>query len=339
MNAFNKWTLAGAAVLALGGAPQAADVVKMATIAPGTSAYLTQSTMASIVNQEQDDYEIQVDATGAATKHIIDMAEGELDMVMTSPTVYFLMKNGKAMYQKIKKAPELSENVRLVFWYPYGAYHVLTYADDGMTKLEDIKGKRVFLGPPGGGAWNAANQWIQAQTGYKVGEDYENFKGSWSSAFQAFQDKQVDVYINGGIAPFPQVEQLAATNKLTILGPSKEEVDNQSEDQLKPTRALGRFLDVIPAGIYGDGVSNTEDVYSLGAVVGVVTRADLDDDTVYKVTKAFWEGAEKMRADAPWLDRVTLDYAVQEGGIRLHPGAQRYYEEIGLAIPEGTKAQ
>ena len=93
MNAFKKWALAGAAVLALGGAPQAADVIKMATIAPGTSAYLTQSTMASIVNQEQDDYEIQVDATGAATKHIIDMAEGELDMVMTSPEYMEFLDN------------------------------------------------------------------------------------------------------------------------------------------------------------------------------------------------------------------------------------------------------
>lgn len=334
-----KLALVGVAACAISGTALAAEVIKMATIAPGTSAYLTQSTMASIVNQSQDEYEIQVDATGAATKHILDMAEGKLDMVMTSPVVYSLMKNGKAMYKKMSKAPKLSENVRLVYWFPYGAYHVLTYADDGMKSLKDIKGKKVFLGPPGGGAWNAANQWVEAQTGYKAGEDYENFKASWSSAFQAFQDKQVDVYINGGIAPFPQVEQLAATNELTILGPNKAEIDAQSEDQLKPTKRPGRSLDVIRAGVYGDGVSNTEDVYTLGAVVGVAVRSDLDDEAVYQITKTFWQGAEKMRADAPWLERVTLDYAVQNGGIALHPGAQRYYEEIGLEIPEGSQAQ
>ncbi len=339
MRHFLKFALVGVAACAISGTALGAEVIKMATIAPGTSAYLTQSTMASIVNQGQDEYEIQVDATGAATKHIIDMAEGKLDMVMTSPVVYSLMKNGKAMYKKMSKAPKLSENVRLVYWFPYGAYHVLTYADDGMKSLKDIKGKKVFLGPPGGGAWNAANQWIEAQTGYKVGEDYENFKASWSSAFQAFQDKQVDVYVNGGIAPFPQVEQLAATNELTILGPNKAEIDAQSADQLKPTKRPGRSLDVIRAGAYGDGVSNTEDVYTLGAVVGVAVRSDLDDEAVYQITKTFWEGAEKMRADAPWLERVTLDYAVQNGGIALHPGAQRYYEEIGLEIPEGSQAQ
>ena len=333
-----RWALAGALTLSLVGVATAQKKLKMATIAPGTSAYLTMSTMATVVNKARDDVEITVDATGAATKHIVNMAEGKLDMVMTSPTVFFLMQNQKAMYKKLSKAPELSKKVRLVFWFPYGAYHVLSYAEDGMTSLEDIRGKKVFLGPPGGGAWNAAKQWIQAQTGMEPGKDYENFKGSWSSAFQAFQDKQVDVYVNGGIPPFPQVEQLAATSKLTILGPTKADVDKMTEEQLKPTKARGRSLDVIPAGAYGDGVSNTEDVYTLGAVVGVVAREDLDEETVYQVTKTFWEEAEKMRGNAPWLEKVTLDYAVREGGVALHPGAQRFYKEIGLEIPAGSMA-
>ncbi len=333
----NYWKASAiCAVLGASGA-QAADL-KMATIAPGTSAYLTMSTMATIVNQRSD-HDITVDATGAATKHIIDMAEGNLELCMTSPTVFWLMQTQRAMYAKLDKAPELSKNVRLVYWFPYGAYHVLTYASDGMHTLEDIRDKKVFLGPPGGGAWNAAAQWIEAQTGMKPGEDFENFKASWSSALQAFQDRQVDVYINGGIAPFPQVEQLAATSTLRILGPTKAEVEAQTEEQLKPTTARGRSLDVIPAGIYGEKVANPEDVYTLGAVVGVVTRVDMDDDTIYEVTKSFWEGVAEMRDSAPWLGRVTLDYAVREGGVPLHPGAERYYKEIGLEIPEGSLAR
>ena len=225
-----------------------------------------------------------------------------------------------------------------MFWFPYGAYHVISYAEDGLTSLEDLRGKKVFLGPPGGGAWNAAKGWVQAQTGMIPGEDYENFKASWSSALQAFQDHQVDVYINGGIAPFPQVEQLAATSKLRILGPNCEEFATQTEAQTKPTRGLGREMAVIPAGIYGPNVVNTEDVCTLGAVVGVTVRANMDDEAVYQIVKTFWEGGEKMRANAPWLKEVTLDYAVRDGGMALHPGAQRYYEEIGLAIPEGSRA-
>jgi len=335
MKHWTNWLAASALALA---APATADELKMATIAPGTSAYLVMSTMATLVNQGQDAHNITVDATGAATKHMIDLAKGNLDFAMTSPTIYFLMQKQKAMYQKLADAPELSKNLSLVFWFPYGQYHVLSYAEDGLTSLEDLRGKTVFLGPPGGGAWNAAKGWVEAQTGMKPGEDYDNFKASWSSALQAFQDRQIDVFINGGIAPFPQVEQLAATSELRILGPTCTEFEAQPEEMRAPTIGRGREKGVIPAGIYGDNVVNTKDICTLGAVVGVTTRTDMDADVVYEITKAFWEGAEGMRGTAPWMEKVTLDYAVHEGGMALHPGAQRYYEEIGQAIPDGSMA-
>ncbi|MEE9429111.1 MAG: TAXI family TRAP transporter solute-binding subunit [Paracoccaceae bacterium] len=317
--------------------PAQAEEIKMATIAPGTSAYLTMTTMATIVNQAGE-HNISVDATGAATKHQVQLAQGQLDLAMTSPTIFWLMQNGKAMYQKLEEAPELSENLRLITWFPFGGYHAVTYADSGIESLADLSGKKVFLGPPGGGAFNTAKQWVQAQTGMVNGEDYDVFKGSWSSAFQAFQDRQFDVYFIGGVAPFPQIEQLAATSEIRLLGPTQAQWEAQSEDQQKPTAIRGRSLEIITPGTYGEGVVNSEAVYTVGAVVGVNTRVDMDADVIYQITKAYWEGVEEMRATTPWLADITLEYAIRDGGMRLHPGAQRYYEEIGLTIPEGSMA-
>ncbi|GAB4541997.1 MAG: TAXI family TRAP transporter solute-binding subunit [Roseibium sp.] len=328
--------LAAALALGLSGAARAEDL-KMATIAPGTSAYLAMTTMATLVNQSLDDVTIQVDATGAATKHMVEVAEGKLDMSMTSPTVYNFMKNGTAMYSKLGDAAQLAENLRLVYWFPLGQYHIVTYADSGIETPADIKGRRVFLGPPGGGAWQAANKWVNILTGYKPDEDYENVKASWSSAFQGFQDRQFDVYVISGIAPFPQLEQMAQTSKLHLLGLSKEEFEANPAAQDFVYNVQGEELGIIPAGIYGDGVVNTEDVYTLGAVVGVTARADLSEDLVYRITKAYWEASKKATATHPWLKDVTLEYAVQDGGMKLHPGALRYYEEIGLDIPEGSR--
>ena len=326
-----------AGALSLASASIAEDL-KMATVAPGTSGYLTMSTMATLVNTNQDEHNISVDATGAATKHMIDLAKGEIDFGLSAPVLIQLMKGQKAMFQRLSDAPELSKNLRLVFWFPWGPVHFITYAEDGMTSLEDIRGKTVFLGPPGGGAWNSANQWVEAQTGMKPGDDYKNFKGSWSSAFQAFQDRQIDVYVVGGVPPFPQMEQLIATNDIRLLGPTKAELDAQSEDQTAPSRVPGRELTAIDPAAYGDGVTNPEPVYTFGVVVGVTTRADLDDDIVYDVTKTFWEAADAQRAQTPWLMHITAEAGIKNGGLGLHPGAQRYYEEIGLTIPEGSMA-
>ncbi len=326
--------IATAASVAIGASALAAEKVRMATIAPGSSAYLVMTTMASAVNGAQEDVEISVDATGAATKHIVEMAQGKLDVVMTSPAVYHFMENGKAMYQKLSAAPELSKNVGLMYWFPYGAYHVLAYGDSGITTLEDLRGKKVFLGPPGGGAWAAASQWVKATTGMEPGKDFENVKASWGAALQGFQDRQFDVYINGGIPPFPQVEQLALTSDLNVIGLTKDEVDSATEEMLQPTKVLGRSLDVIPEGIYGESVSSRGDTYTLGATVGVVARMDLPEDTVYAMTKAFWENIDDIRSTAPFMNRVTLDGAMAAKNVKLHPGALKYYEEIGIEIPD-----
>lgn len=331
-----RLAVAGTLALGVGAAAQAAETLKMATIAPGTSAYLTMSTMATIVNEQQDEYDITVDATGAATKHMVEVGQGKIDLSMTSPTVYAFMKGGKAMYQKLPDAPELAENLRLVFWFPYGAYHVLTHAEDGIETFEDLRGKRVFLGPPGGGAWNTSMRLVKATTGMEPETDYDNVKASWSSAFQGFQDRQIDVLIVGCVAPCPQVEQIAATSELRLIGLTQDLIDSAPEGLKTLYTERGRTMDTIPAGVYGEGVVNEEDVLAIGSVVGVTARADLSEDAVYTITKAFWEGVEEARASTPWMQKITLDYAVQEGGMSLHPGALRYYKEVGLDIPEGS---
>jgi uncharacterized protein len=338
MNKFVKSAVAGA--LALGfAAPLAAQEhdLKMATIAPGTSPYLTMTTMATIVNQALDDVNITVDATGAATKHMIEVAEGKLDMAMTSPTVYDFMKNGTFMYKELPNAPELAENLKLVMWFPLGEYHFLTYADSGIESAADFKGKKVFLGPPGGGAYVAAARTVQFMSGLEAEKDYEPVNASWASAAQGFQDRQFDVFASTGIAPYPLVEQLALTSKLRLIGLTKEEFEANTDFVNFIETTDGEEIGIIPAGIYGDGVVNDQDVYTLAATVGVTARADLDEDLVYRITKAFWEGAVKEAETHPWLSEVTKEIAVSDQGMQLHPGALKYYEEIGLEIPEGSR--
>jgi TRAP transporter TAXI family solute receptor len=341
MNRFTKACLLGVTAVSLATSAFAQEKLKMATIAPGSSAYLVMTTMASTVNAHQDEYEVIVDATGAATKHMVEAAQGKLDVVMSSPIIYNLMAKGAAMYKNLDTAPELSENLGLMFWFPYGAYHIVTYADSDIENIEDLRGKRVFLGPPGGGAYNTAKGWISALTGMEPGADYTPVKASWGAALQGFQDRQFDVYISGGIPPYPQIEQLALTSKLQIVGLNKAQADavlaGRNEAAQKAVTALGRSLDVIKQGTYGDGVVNEEDVYTVGSLVGVVARLDLSDDAVYQLTKTFWENIEEVRKTAPYMGDVNLQTAFAADNMKLHPGALKYYTEAGVNIPAAIK--
>ena len=62
----------------------------------------------------------------------------------------------------------------------------------------------------------------------------------------------------------------------------------------------------------------------------LTVRADLDEDTVYKLTKAFIENLDDIRKGcATWAD-CTPEKAAKDTGAPMHPGAVRYYKEAGL---------
>ncbi len=337
MRLLNKAIAAAAGLAMLAGVTTAGatDFYRLATLGPGSSPYLVMSTFAQLVHEQLPDVEIQVNATGAATQHAIDAAKGNLDFFMWSASVHDFMTKGTAMYAKIPDAPELATKLRAVFAFPLGLYHITTYADSGIESLEDIKGKKVFLGPPGGGATAIMQRVIEGATGYKTNEDFESVQLGWDAAAQAFQDGRIDVYINPTNAPSPVIEQLALTRKIRFLGLTEEQM--QKPEVAAILNRPGGTLGVIEPGTYGKNQVNTEPVQTLGSTVGIGVGEHVPADAVYAITKAFWTAWDKASATTPWLRKVSLDGAFTDLNLPLHPGAARYYEEIGMTIPDAIK--
>jgi uncharacterized protein len=333
-----KWLAlaAGAAMLFSAGQALTQDFYRLATLGPGSTPYMVMSTFAQLVSDRVEG-QVQVNATGAATQHAIETAQGQLDFFMWSASVHDSMQKGINMYAQIPQAPELSENLRAVFAFPLGYYHIVTFADSGIETLEDIRNKRVFLGPPGGGATVIMGQIVEAATGYVANEDYNQVSVGWEAAMQSFQDGRIDVYINPTIPPSPVIEQIAISRQIRLISLSDEHFEKPEVQAI--LNRPGGVLGTIPAGVYGDNQVNEEDVETLGSIVGVGTGAHMSDDAVYAVTKAFWEGVEETRERTPWLRQITLEEAFRDLNLPLHPGAERYYREIGLDIPEELIAQ
>ncbi len=312
-----------AAMLAATGA-QAQETLQMATIAPSLGQAITMATFANIVNDNLDDVQIEVNPGGAATLHMLEVGRGNLDFSMVSPTIYRLMQNGVAMYQNEADAPEMAENVALLMWFPYGAYHYAVRGDSGIELLDDIEGTTVFLGPQGGGAFNTARAWIEVTTGLVAGEDYEAISANWQTGFQAFLDGSVDMYVNGCLDPCQQFLQFTETETVRFLGP--ESVEGEAVQNFLGNE---RFISEIPPGLYENQV-NEGPVQANDTWVGIGVSADLDEETVYRITRAFWENLEQVTSDAPWAAALTMETAVLPlGEMPLHPGARRYYEEAG----------
>lgn len=313
--------------LALATAAYAEDdkTLKMATIAPSLGQAITMATFANVVTDNLDNVSIEVSGGGAATVHMMEVGRGNLDLSMTSPVVFNLMAGGRAMYANQADAPELSENVKLLMWFPYGAYHFAVRAESDIELLDDIEGASVFLGPQGGGAYNAARGWIEATTGLVAGEDYDVIKANWQTGFQSFLDDKIDVYVNGCLDPCGNFIQFTETEDLRFIGPESDQGEEVEE-------FLGewRYRGEIPAELYG-GQKNETSVISFDTAVGIAVRGDLDDETVYQITKTFWENLEQVTSDAPWATALDVNFAASKRGLmELHPGAAQYYREIGV---------
>ncbi len=88
------------------------------------------------------------------------------------------------------------------------------------------------------------------------------------------------------------------------------------------------FPTAIPTTAY-EGM--TEPVPTLGTVASLVINKDIPDDIVYQMAKALWDNHATIAKVKPktWA-RVKLEDALLGAGIPVHPGAQRFYDEMGV---------
>lgn len=319
--------LAGVLALSLPASGAMADLYKVTSIAPGMSPFVVNTAIAKVVNGHVDNVEFQVRATGAATKHMVDAANGKVDFLFGSPTINWLMAENIGPFKAMEAAPELEKKVGMIFSYQIGPYHYVTRADSGIETLADMKGRKVFAGPPGGAAKNVVLRNIKDASGLTA-EDMDVQTFGFDAAIQAFQDDKIDVIVLPTNLPSPPIQQFALTKEIRIL-----DVDI---DKLKINAATGGTVNEIAGDVYGanqiGGMTRTH-----GALVNFSAGLHVDEEVVYQVTKAIWENLDEIHETAAWMpSTVRKETALELIAGRLHPGAERYYREMGWEIPEAT---
>jgi uncharacterized protein len=87
---------------------------------------------------------------------------------------------------------------------------------------------------------------------------------------------------------------------------------------------------VIAAGTYP---GQTEDVTTIAQPNFLAVSADVDENHVYLLTKTIYENLPFLQAIHPATNVMNIDAAMSGLPMPLHPGAARYYQEVGLEIP------
>lgn len=305
-----------------------ADLYKVTSIAPGMSPFVVNTAISKIVNKHVDGVDFQVRATGAATKHFVDAANGSVDFLFGSPTINWLLVNHIGPYKKFTNGPELEARVGMIFSYQIGPYHYVTRADSGIESLADLKGRKIFAGPPGGAAKGVVLRAIKQSVGLEAADmDVQSF--GFDAAIQAFQDDKIDVIVLPTNVPSSSVQQFALTKQIRIL--------DVPVDKMTINAATGGTVNTIASDAYGSNQVNDSETRTHGAIVNFSAGMHVDEETVYKVTKAIWEQLAEIHETAQWMPAtITKERGLELIAGRLHPGAARYYKEAGWTIGEAV---
>jgi len=195
--------------------------------------------------------------------------------------------------------------------------------------LVGLKGMSAGMGAQNSGTIGS-NAVLLAGLGIDIDKDFELVYAGYGPTLDAMANGQV---IAAGIASGPPT---GAITKLMAANQGKFTILDVNKKQLKAMDG-GRNLWVpftIAAGTYP---GQSKDVNTIAQPNFLAVNASVDEEHVYILTKTMYENLAFLQGIHPATKAMAISKAMAGLPVPLHPGAQRYYEEVGLKIPSHLK--
>lgn len=294
-----------------GGETKTTTSLSILTGGTGGTYYPLGGAMASII-EDNTDYKASAQSSGASAENMNTLKAGEAQIAFTQTDIASYALNGELMFEGNKV-----ENVQAIGTLYPETVQIITTKDSGIESVEDLKGKTVSVGAPGSGVNANAQQILEIH-----GLSFDDIKAqnlSFDESTDGIQAGNIDAaFITAG-TPTGAVEALAAQADVKVIP--------ISADKIKELMGKYPFYaeDTVPAGTYGI----EEDVLTVAVKAMLVASDELDEETVYNITKAIFENTDKItHAKGKLIKAETALDGI--GDMPLHPGAEKYFTEKGV---------
>ena len=203
--------------------------------------------------------------------------------------------------------------------------HIVTLEGKGITKVADLKGKRVSTGAPGSGTEVIALRVLEA-AGVNPDKDIKKDRLGASESAGALKDGKIDAYVWSGGVPTASVLDLSASPgvKISLIG----------HDDLIPkmTSKYGPiyYKSVIPKKVY-TGLKSDIPVSTVANIL--VCHKDMDNQLAYNLLKAIFDHLKELSAIHKEALNITLKDGASSKAIPYHAGAQKFFKEKGFSVP------
>ncbi|MCZ4328800.1 TAXI family TRAP transporter solute-binding subunit [Castellaniella denitrificans] len=313
-----KWLAACAVAVtaAIAAAPAQADTKFINILTGGQSGvyYPLGVALSQIYNKYIPDAKstAQVSKASAENMNLLQAGRGELAFALADTVSDAYTGNAEAGF----KAP--LKNLRGMTATYNNYIQIVANSDSGIKTLADLKGKRISVGAARSGTELNARAVLKA-----AGLTYADFDKveylPFGESVELMKNRQLDVTLQSAGLGVSSIRDLATSVKIVIVPIPADviaKIGNAAYQQA-----------TIPAGTYE---GQTADTPTAAVPNFLVTASTVPDDLVYQMTKVFYEQLDTLKSAHNAAKTIQLANALKGMPVPLHPGAERYYKEVGL---------
>jgi hypothetical protein len=200
-------------------------------------------------------------------------------------------------------------------------FQFMVLQESGIQSVSQLAGKRVGIGPQAGTAGTYVPNFFKV---LKIEAPLRT--GEWAALAAQVGSGGLDALAVAAGVPFPSFAELEARNKVRYLPLTPDQISalRTAMPELTPS--------AVPAGSYP---SLLRTYATVGLYNFAVAHEDLPDDLIYRLVKAVFENQDEMMEVHPAAASTVPANVSRNAFLPFHPGARRYYREIGVALPLG----
>lgn len=284
--------------------------ISILTGGTGGTYYPLGGAFANIISQETG-IETNAETSGASAENMTTLKDGNAEVAFSQTDIAAYAAEGKLMFEGTK-----IDNVQAIGTLYPETIQIVTTEKSGINSVEDLKGKKVSVGAPGSGTNPNAEQILEMYG--MTFADIEKKDLSFDESTAGIQDGTIDAAFVTAGTPTGAVEGLSATEDIVIVPIEQDKIDALIK------KYPYYIQDEVAKGTYG----LEEAVPTVAVQAMLVVRDDLSEDVVYDITKAIFENLDQVTHAKAKL--IKAENALNGVGIEVHPGAKKYFDEIGV---------
>ena len=286
--------------------------INLATGGTSGTYYAVGGVLKTVLDSKLTLSTLNVASTGASVANVNMITDGEAQMASLQSDVINYAHEGTGQFEG---APE--DNALWVA----GIYNetVQILAKPGINSVADLKGKTVCVGDVGSGT--EINAWQVLGAAGLTKDDITAVNGSFQDGVDQLKDGKIDAAFTVAGAPTTAIVDYATTNTLNLV--------SLTEDELAAIQAEYPFLirDDLKAGTY---TGQDSDVTCVAIQATLVASEELSEDVVYEFVKAMFDNQADLEAGHAKFAFLDPTSASAGATVPLHPGAEKYYKEVGV---------